>query len=192
MYVLVVNAGSSSLKYQLFDMDTREVIAKGLCERIGIDGKITHHAVGKPDYSADIPMPTHSEATKALIDSLLDKEHGCITDMSQIGAVGHRIVNGGEWLTKPVLVDEQVIADLEKCRDIAPLHTVPHLMGIRGCMTVMPDTPQVLVIDTAFHRTMPKKAYFYPIPYELYRKYKIRRYGFHGTSHRYVSEKAIE
>ena len=110
MYVLVVNAGSSSLKYQLFDMDTREVIAKGLCERIGIDGKITHHAVGKPDYSADIPMPTHSEATKALIDSLLDKEHGCITDMSQIGAVGHRIVNGGEWLTKPVLVDEQVIA----------------------------------------------------------------------------------
>ena len=192
MYVLVVNAGSSSLKYQLFDMDTREVIAKGLCERIGIDGKITHHAAGKPDFTAEIPMPTHAQATQALIDSLLDKEHGCLTDMHQIGAVGHRIVNGGEWLTEPVLVNEQVLADLEKCRDIAPLHTVPHLLGIRGCMEVMPSTPQVLVIDTAFHRTMPEKAYFYPIPYELYRKYKIRRYGFHGTSHRYVSEKAVE
>ena len=192
MYVLVVNAGSSSLKYQLFDMDTREVIAKGLCERIGIDGKITHHAAGKPDFTAEIPMPTHAQATQALIDSLLDKEHGCLTDMHQIGAVGHRIVNGGEWLTEPVLVNEQVLADLEKCRDIAPLHTVPHLLGIRGCMEVMPSTPQVLVIDTAVHRTMPEKAYFYPIPYELYRKYKIRRYGFHGTSHRYVSEKAVE
>lgn len=117
-------------------------------------------------------MPTHAQATQALIDSLLDKEHGCLTDMHQIGAIGHRIVNGGEWLTEPVLVSEQVLADLEKCRDIAPLHTVPHLLGIRGCMEVLPTTPQVLVIDTAFHRTMPEKAYFYPIPYELYRKYK--------------------
>lgn len=192
MYILVVNAGSSSLKYQLFDMDNRTVAAKGLCERIGIDGKLTHTSAGKETVKKDIPMPTHAQAVAALVESLTDKEHGCISDMSEISAVGHRIVHGGPWLSKSVRVDDQVLADLEKCRDLAPLHTVPHLLGIRGCIEVMPSTPQVLVIDTAFHQTMPAEAYTYPIPYELAEKHKIRRYGFHGTSHRYVSGKAME
>lgn len=192
MYILVVNAGSSSLKYQLFDMDKQEVAAKGLCERIGIDGKLTHTSTGKEKIQKDIPMPTHAQAVAALVESLTDKEHGCIDDMSAISAVGHRIVHGGPWLIKSVLVDDNVIADLEKCRDLAPLHTVPHLLGIRGCIEVMPETPQVLVIDTAFHQTMPPEAYTYPINYEVAQKHNIRRYGFHGTSHRYVSGKAIE
>jgi acetate kinase len=192
MYILVVNAGSSSLKYQLFDMDTQEVAAKGLCERIGIDGRLTHTSTGKEKIQKDIPMPTHAQAVAALVASLTDKVNGCISDMSEISAVGHRIVHGGPWLIKSVLVDDQVIADLEKCRDLAPLHTVPHLLGIRGCMEVMPTTPQVLVIDTAFHQTMPPEAYTYPINYEVAQKHNIRRYGFHGTSHRYVSGKAIE
>ncbi len=192
MNILVVNAGSSSLKYQLFDMDTQSVIAKGLCDRIGIDGKLTHTTTGKETIHKDIPMPTHAQAVGALIDSLTDKEHGCIADMSEISAVGHRIVHGGPWLIKSVRVDDQVLADLEKCRDLAPLHTVPHLLGIRGCMEVMPETPQVLVIDTAFHQTMPPEAYTYPIDYDVAQKHNIRRYGFHGTSHRYVSGKAIE
>ncbi len=192
MYILVVNAGSSSLKYQLFDMDNQSVAAKGLCERIGIDGKLTHTSTGKETIKKDIPMPTHAQAVAALVESLTDKDHGCISEMSEISAVGHRIVHGGPWLIKSVRVDESVIADLEKCRDLAPLHTVPHLLGIRGCMEVMPTTPQVLVIDTAFHQTMPAEAYTYPIPHELAEKHKIRRYGFHGTSHRYVSGKAIE
>lgn len=192
MFVLVVNAGSSSLKYQLFDMDTHTVMAKGLCERIGIDGRLKHQTTGKAEIVKDMSMPTHAQAVSALVESLTDKEIGCISDMSEISAVGHRVVHGGPWLTKSVLVNDNVIADLEKCCDIAPLHTVPHLLGIRGCIQVMPKTPQVLVIDTAFHQTMPKHAYMYPIPYELYEKYKIRRYGFHGTSHRYVSGKAIE
>ncbi len=192
MYILVVNAGSSSLKYQLFDMDTQEVAAKGLCERIGIDGRLTHTSTGKEKIQKDIPMPTHAQAVAALVESLTDKEHGCISDMAEISAVGHRIVHGGPWLIKSVLVDDNVIADLEKCRDLAPLHTVPHLLGIRGCIEVMPTTPQVLVIDTAFHQTMPAEAYTYPINYEVAQKHNIRRYGFHGTSHRYVSGKAIE
>ncbi|MBR5858863.1 MAG: acetate kinase [Clostridia bacterium] len=192
MYILVVNAGSSSLKYQLFDMDTQEVAAKGLCERIGIDGKLTHTSTGKEKIQKDIDMPTHAQAVAALVESLTDKEHGCITEMSEISAVGHRIVHGGPWLIKSVLVNDEVIADLEKCRDLAPLHTVPHLLGIRGCLEVMPSTPQVLVIDTAFHQTMPAEAYTYPINYEVAQKHNIRRYGFHGTSHRYVSGKAIE
>ncbi len=192
MNILVVNAGSSSLKYQLFDMDTQTVIAKGLCDRIGIDGKLTHTTTGKETVKKDIPMPTHAQAVGALIESLTDKELGCISDMSEISAVGHRIVHGGPWLIKSVRVNDEVLADLEKCRDLAPLHTVPHLLGIRGCMEVMPETPQVLVIDTAFHQTMPAEAYTYPIDYDVAQKHNIRRYGFHGTSHRYVSGKAIE
>lgn len=192
MYVLVINAGSSSLKYQLFDMANEVVLAKGLCDRIAIDGILTHQTYGKEKYSKEIAMPNHTKAIQAVLKILCDNEFGCIDDLSQIVACGHRIVHGGEWLTKSVVVDEKVIGDLEKCRAIAPLHTGPHLMGLRGCMENMPGTPQVLVIDTAFHQTMPAHAYFYPIPYELYEKYKIRRYGFHGTSHRYVSAKAIE
>jgi acetate kinase len=192
MFVLVVNAGSSSLKYQLFDMNEKSVIAKGLCERIGIDGRLKHQTSGKAEVVKDIPMPTHAQAVSALVEILTDKEYGCISDMGQISAIGHRVVHGGPWITKSSLVTDSVIADLEKCCDIAPLHTVPHLMGIRGCQKIMPKTPQVIVVDTAFHQTMPEHAYMYPIPFELYEKYKIRRYGFHGTSHRYVSEKAIE
>ena len=193
MKVLVVNAGSSSLKYQLFDTVTETVIAKGICERIGIDGSRIEHKKSDSDdkHVREIPMKNHTEATKIVVDTLTDPVLGCIANMSEIEAVGHRVVHGGSYLTKPVLVDDSVIADLEKCLDIAPLHTAAHLMGIRGCIEAMPSTPQVLVIDTAFHSTMPEEAYLYPIPYEMYEKYQIRRYGFHGTSHRYVSNEMI-
>lgn len=188
MKVLVVNAGSSSLKYQLFNTDTNKVDAKGICERIGIDGKIEHKTADNGDkYIRGIPMPNHSVATKILVEVLTDREIGCISDMSEIEAVGHRIVHGGDYFSESCIVDDSVIEKLELCKDIAPLHTIPHLMGIRGCIDVMPNIPQVLVFDTAFHQTMPEKAYMYPIPYTFYKKYKIRRYGFHGTSHRYVS-----
>ena len=192
MYVLVVNAGSSSVKYQLFDMTKKDVLAKGLCERIGIDGKLIHKVPDKPDFISDDPLPTHSQAIKSIIDALTDKEHGVINSMDEINAIGHRIVHGGPYFTQSTLVTASGIIDLESCRDLAPLHTEPHLMGIKGCLEYMPDTPQVLVFDTAFHQTMPKKAYYYPISREYYKKYKIRKYGFHGTSHYYVSNLANE
>ena len=197
MYVLVVNAGSSSLKYQLFDMETSQMIAKGLCERIGTDGLYTHQVPSK-DISIkkiEIDMPNHSVAVGTVIKYLTDAETGCIADMSEISAVGHRIVHGGPWLIDSVVIDGpdgKVLTDLRKCIDLAPLHTKAHLQGIEGCLEVMPDVPQVLVMDTSFHQTMPQKAFMYPIPYELYEKHAVRRYGFHGTSHRYVSGKALE
>ncbi len=192
MKVLVVNAGSSSLKYQLFDTVSGDVLAKGICERIGIDGAITHKVPGTEPYSAEISLKNHTEATKAVVEALCSAEHGCIESMDEIEAVGHRIVHGGAYLKESVLVDDEVIKKLEGCLDIAPLHTAAHLMGIRGCMEAMPDKPQVLVIDTAFHSTMPKVAYTYPLPKEMCEKYHIRRYGFHGTSHRYVSNEMIK
>jgi len=192
MYILVVNAGSSSVKYQLFDMTKEDVLAKGICERIGIDGKLIHKVTGKPDFISTEPLPTHSQAIKSIVDALTDKDHGVLNSMDEINAIGHRIVHGGPYFTKSTLVTPSVIIDLESCRDLAPLHTEPHLMGIRGCLEYMPETPQVLVFDTAFHQTMPKKAYFYPISQEYYKKYKIRKYGFHGTSHYYVSNLANE
>ena len=195
MFILVVNAGSSSLKYQLFNMDKQEMIAKGLCERIGIDGRLTHTVVGKEKIQKDIPMPTHAEAVAALVESLTDKNYGCIKDMSEISAVGHRIVSGGPWLIDSIEVDGpdgKVMADLHKCFDLAPLHTKAHLQGLEGCMKIMPGVGQVLVMDTAFHQTMPAHAYTYPIDYDVAQKYAIRRYGAHGTSHRYVSGKAAE
>ncbi len=197
MFVLVVNAGSSSLKYQLFDMDRSEMLAKGLCERIGTDGLFSHQIPSKGVEIKKIsaPMPTHADAVGLLVKYLTDPVYGCIKEMSEISAVGHRIVHGGPWLIDSVQIDGpdgKVLSDLRKCIDLAPLHTKAHLQGIEGCMQVMPDVPQVLVMDTAFHQTMPKKAYFYPLPYELCEKYAIRRYGFHGTSHRYVSGKALE
>jgi len=193
MYVLVVNAGSSSVKYQLFDMAKKEVLAKGIGERIGIDGKLIHKVPGKPDFVSNEPMPTHSQAVKALFEALTDKDHGVVNSMDEVNAIGHRIVHGGPYFTQPTLVTPEVIKEIdEKCRDLAPLHTGPHLMGIRGCLEYMPDTPQVLVFDTAFHKTIPKKAYTYPFPKEYYDKYKIRKYGFHGTSHYYVSNLANE
>lgn len=188
MNVLVVNAGSSSLKYQLFDTDNHTVLAKGLCERIGIDGKISHKQLitGKT-YEADAAMPNHDEAIKLVVKCLINPDYGCVSSMNEIEAVGHRIVHGGAYFSESVLVDDDVMAKLELCRDLAPLHTGAHIMGIQGCLSVMPNTPQVLVFDTAFHSTMPKYAHVYGVPYEMYTKYQIRRYGAHGTSHRYVS-----
>ena len=192
MYVLVINAGSSSVKYQLFDMAQSAVLAKGLCERIAIDGRLIHKVGGKPDFISETPVPTHAQAIKSIVDALTSSEHGVISSMSQINAIGHRVVHGGPYFTESTVVTPDVIKKVEACRDLAPLHTDPALMGIRGCLEYMPETPQVLVFDTAFHQTMPKHAYFYPIPQELYDKYKIRRYGFHGTSHYYVSKLANE
>ena len=193
MKVLVINAGSSSLKYQLIDMDTTEVMAKGLCERIGIDGKLTHQGNKVEEkYKADIAMPTHSDAIKAVIDILLDKEWGVISDMSEIDAVGHRVVHGGEFFADSVLITDKVIKAIEECIPLAPLHNPPNLIGINACKEVMGDVPMVAVFDTAFHQSMPSKSYMYAVPYEYYQKYKIRRYGFHGTSHKYVSQQAAE
>ncbi|MBQ8249227.1 MAG: acetate kinase [Clostridia bacterium] len=187
MKVLVVNAGSSSLKYQLFDTATYEVIAKGICERIGIDGKITHKMPGKENYVAELAMPNHSVATKILVDTLVSEQYGCLKSMSEIEAVGHRVVHGGAYFSESVLVTPEVIEKLNKCIDLAPLHTPAHLMGIEGITNELPGVPQVLVFDTAFHQTMPDYAWMYPIPYEMYEKYSIRRYGAHGTSHRFVA-----
>lgn len=187
MKVLVVNAGSSSLKYQLFDTSTNDVVAKGICERIGIDGKITHKMPGRENYVAEVAMPNHSVATRILIETLTSKKYGCIKSMDEIEAVGHRIVHGGAYFSESVLVTPENIAKLELCRDLAPLHTGPHLMGIKGITDEMPNVPQVLVFDTAFHQTMPDYAWMYAISYDMYEKYSIRRYGAHGTSHRYVS-----
>ena len=183
MYILVVNAGSSSLKYQLYDMDTNKPVAKGVVEAIGeTNSKVKHERLtDHKKFEDQRVVANHTDATKITLDLLTSDEYGSFRDMSEIYAVGHRIVHGGPWLTESVLVTDSVIADLEKCVDIAPLHTLAHLAGIRGCMEVMKDIPQVLVIDTAFHRTMPAKAYMYPLPYSIYEKYKIRRYGFHGT-----------
>lgn len=193
MYVLVVNAGSSSLKYQLFDTANSKVLAKGLCDRIGIDGTISHKQLetGKT-YEEKVDLPNHAEATKRVVRLLIDKEYGCVSSMDQIEAVGHRIVHGGAYFSESVLLSDDVMAKLELCRDLAPLHTGAHIMGIKGCVEAMPKTPQVLVFDTAFHATMPKKAHMYGVPYEMYENYKIRRYGAHGTSHRYVAGECIK
>ena len=188
MKVLVVNAGSSSLKYQLFDTATESVMAKGICERIGIDGRIEHRKGEKGEkIKAEIPMPDHAVATEIVIKYLTDPETGVISDMNEIEAVGHRVVHGGPYFFESVLLTDEVLAKLELCRDFAPLHTGAHIMGIKGCLAVMPGKPQVLVFDTAFHQTMPEQAYMYGVSYDMYEKYHIRRYGAHGTSHRYVS-----
>ena len=193
MKVLVVNAGSSSLKYQLFDTENNTVIAKGLCDRIGIDGKFEHKrlADGK-EYVAALPMENHSQALKYVVDALLNDEHGCVKSVDEINAIGHRIVHGGAYFSESVLLTDDVLDKLELCRDLAPLHTGAHIQGIRGCLDVMPGKPQVLVFDTAFHQTMPKKAYMYALNYEVYEKYAVRRYGAHGTSHRYVAGEMIK
>ena len=192
MNILVINAGSSSLKYQLLNPDTQQVLAKGLCERIGIDGKFTYKPEGKePIKEADVPMPTHSEAIQAVLNALVDEKNGVISTMQEIDAVGHRVVHGGEAFSGSVLIDEKVMAALEECIPLAPLHNPANITGINACTAVMgKDVPQVAVFDTAFHQTMPAKAYMYALPYEYYEKDKVRRYGFHGTSHRYVSARA--
>ena len=192
MKVLVINAGSSSLKYQLLDTGNQQVLAKGLCERIGIDGKFTYKAPGKDTVDAvDVPMPTHSEAIQAVLDALVDKANGVIASMGEIDAVGHRVVHGGETFAGSVRIDDRVMAALEACIPLAPLHNPANITGIRACQAVLgPGVPQVAVFDTAFHQTMPPVAYTYPLPYEYYEKDKVRRYGFHGTSHKYVSQRA--
>jgi len=194
MKILVINAGSSSLKYQLIDMETEQVIAKGLCERIGIDGHLKHTPMigGKSVFNEDVPMPTHAEAIAAVIDKLTSKEYGVVSSMKEIDAVGHRVVHGGEKFACSVKIDDSVMAALEECTPFAPLHNPANITGINACKAVMGDVPMVAVFDTAFHQTMPEHAYLYSIPYEYYEKDKIRRYGFHGTSHRYVSLRAAE
>lgn len=193
MKVLVVNAGSSSLKYQLFNTDNGDVIAKGNCERIGIDGsRIIHKVSGKDDYIKEMPLPNHSSAIQLVVDTLLDKNVGCISSVDEIGAIGHRVVHGGPYFSKSMALSDDVLEKLEKCIPYAPLHTPAHIMGIKGCMSVMPKTPQVLVFDTAFHQSMEKEVYMYGISYDMYEDYGIRRYGAHGTSHRYVSREMIK
>lgn len=193
MKVLVVNAGSSSLKYQLFDTAGGNVLAKGNCERIGIDGsRIIHKTSGKNEYIKETPLENHSAATKLVVDTLLDAEVGCIKTVSEIEAIGHRVVHGGPYFAQSMLVTDEVMSTLEKCNSYAPLHTPAHIMGIKGCKAVMPDTPEVLVFDTAFHQTMPKEAFMYGVTYDMYEDYGVRRYGAHGTSHRYVSGEMIK
>ena len=193
MKVLVVNAGSSSLKYQLFDTTAGNILAKGNCERIGIDGsRIIHKTQGKEEYIKEQPLPNHSEATKLVVDTLLDPNVGCISSVDEIEAIGHRVVHGGAYFTQSVLVNDEVMDILDKCVAYAPLHTPAHIMGIKGCKAVMPNTPEVLVFDTAFHQTMSKEVYMYGISYDMYEEFQIRRYGAHGTSHRYVSGEMIK
>ena len=191
MKVLGINAGSSSLKYQLMDTDTRTVLAKGLCERIGIDGRLTHKVPAKDlKLELEIAMPTHAEAIQSVLDALTSAEHGVIRNMSEIDAVGHRVVHGGEKFAASARIDADVMAALEECIPLAPLHNPANITGIKACQAVMPSTPMVAVFDTAFHQTMPARSYIYALPYEYYEKDKVRRYGFHGTSHRYVSARA--
>ena len=189
MNVLVVNAGSSSLKYQLFDTNTEAVRAKGICERIGIDGAAIEHKQLEKDLklTEQRPMKNHAEAMKIVVEKLLDKEYGCVSSMDEIEAVGHRVVHGGAFFSESMLLTDEVLEKLRLCHDFAPLHTPAHIQGIEGCLSVMPEKPQVLVFDTAFHQTMKPEAYMYALPYELYRDFGVRRYGAHGTSHRFVA-----
>ena len=193
MKILVINAGSSSLKYQLIDMENESLLAKGLCERIGIDGRLTHKPQnGKPVYEADVPFPTHKEAIEAVLEKLTSKEYGVVETMAEIGAVGHRVLHGGIEFTESCVVDDACEAAIKKCFPLGPLHNPANLMGIKACQTAMPGVPQVAVFDTSFGMSMTPEAYIYAIPYEYYENDSIRRYGFHGTSHRFVSARACE
>lgn len=188
MNVLVINCGSSSLKYQLINSDTEEVLAKGLCERIGIDGRLVYQKAGLDKEITESPMPTHKEAIQMVLSALVNKQTGAIAELAEINAVGHRVVHGGEKFASSTLLTDDVLKAIEECNDLAPLHNPANLIGINACRELMPDVPMVGVFDTAFHQTMPKKAFLYGLPYEYYEKYKIRRYGFHGTSHSFVSK----
>lgn len=192
MNVFVVNCGSSSLKYQLINSDTESVIAKGLCERIGIDGRLTHKPAGKEEVVKELAMPDHKSAVSYVLEALTDPVSGVIKDLSAIDAVGHRIVHGGEKFASSVIITEEVIQAIEECNDLAPLHNPANLIGIKACKALMPEVPMAAVFDTAFHQTMPKKAYLYGLPYEYYEDYKVRKYGFHGTSHSFVSKRLLE
>ena len=192
MNILVINCGSSSLKFQLINSDTESVLAKGLCERIGIDGRLTYQPAGGEKAVSELAMPTHTEAIQFVINALTDEKTGVVKSLEEINAVGHRIVHGGEKFAKSVVITDEVMAAVEECNDLAPLHNPANLIGINACKQLMPGTPMVGVFDTAFHQTMPEEAYMYGLPYEYYDKYKVRRYGFHGTSHSFVSKRTAE
>ncbi|URW84990.1 acetate kinase [Blautia wexlerae] len=192
MNVLVINCGSSSLKYQLINSDSEAVLAKGLCERIGIDGRLVYQKTGCDKEITEVAMPTHKEAIQMVLDALTNDKTGAIGSLKEVNAVGHRVVHGGEKFAKSVVITDEVISAVEECNDLAPLHNPANLIGIRVCSELMPGVPQVAVFDTAFHQTMPAKAYLYGLPIEYYKNYKVRRYGFHGTSHSFVSKRAVE
>ena len=192
MNLLVINCGSSSLKFQLINAETEKVLAKGLCERIGIDGRLTYQPAGGEKEKSDLAMPTHTEAIQFVIDALTNEKTGVVKSLDEIGAVGHRLVHGGEKFASSVVITDEVKKAVEECNDLAPLHNPANLIGVAACEKLMPGTPMVAVFDTAFHQTMPEKAYMYGLPYEYYEKYKVRRYGFHGTSHSFVSKRAAE
>ena len=192
MNVLVINCGSSSLKYQLIDSETENVLAKGLCERIGIDGRLVYQKAGLDKEITEAPMPTHKEAIQLVLDALTNEKTGAIASLNEVEAVGHRVVHGGEKFAASTIITEEVLKAVEECNDLAPLHNPANLIGINVCTELMPGVPQVAVFDTAFHQTMPAKAYLYGLPIEYYKNYKVRRYGFHGTSHSFVSKRAIE
>ena len=193
MKILVINAGSSSLKYQLIDMENEQLLAKGLCERIGLDGRLTHKPQnGKPTYEADLPFPTHKEAIEAVMEKLVSAEYGVVETMDEIGAVGHRVLHGGAEFTQSCIVDDACIEAIKKCFPLGPLHNPANLMGIEACQKVLPNVPQVAVFDTAFHQTMPAKAYRYALPKKYYTELHMRKYGFHGTSHRFIAGRATE
>lgn len=194
MNVLVINCGSSSLKYQVIDSDTEEVLAKGLCERIGIDGRLVYQnkKAGGEKEVTEAAMPTHKQAIQMVLDAIVNPKTGALKELSEIGAVGHRVVHGGEKFASSTILTEEVLQAVEECNDLAPLHNPANLIGIRACQELMPNVPMVGVFDTAFHQTMPQKAYLYGIDYDYYEKYRVRKYGFHGTSHSYVSKRAAE
>ena len=192
MNVLVINCGSSSLKFQLINSDTEAVLAKGLCERIGIDGSLTYQPAGGEKTTENKAMPTHTEAIQFVIDALTDAETGVVKSLDEIGAVGHRVVHGGEKFATSTVITDEVFKAIEECNDLAPLHNPANLIGIAACQKLMPGTPMVAVFDTAFHQTMPEEAYMYGLPYEYYEQYKVRRYGFHGTSHSFVSKRTAD
>ena len=192
MNVLVINCGSSSLKFQLINAKSEEVLAKGICERIGIDGRLTYQPEGGEKEKSEKAMPTHTEAIQFVIEALTNPETGVVNSLDEIGAVGHRMVHGGEKFASSVVITDEVKKAVEECNDLAPLHNPANLIGIRACQELMPNVPMVGVFDTAFHQTMPAKAYLYGLPIEYYKNYKVRRYGFHGTSHSFVSKRAVE
>lgn len=192
MKVLVINCGSSSLKYQLIDSETENVLAVGICERIGIDGRFNYTPAGASKLVVEAEMATHKEAIKMVLDALVNNEYGVIKSLDEIKAVGHRVVHGGEKFSSSVVINDEVLKTIEECNELAPLHNPANLIGINACAEIMPGIPQVAVFDTAFHQTMPKKAFIYGLPYEYYEKYKVRRYGFHGTSHSFVSKETAK
>ena len=192
MNVLVINCGSSSLKSQLIDSETEAVLAKGLCERIGIDGRLVYQKTGLDKEITEAAMPTHKQAIQMVLDAIVNPKTGALKSLAEVDAVGHRVVHGGEKFASSVVLTEEVLAQIEECNDLAPLHNPANLIGIRACQELMPNVPMVGVFDTAFHQTMPKKAYLYGLPHEYYEKYKVRRYGFHGTSHSFVSKRLVE